>query len=60
MNMERKWKVKGEEMFSKCGWTPYEGMELFGVIEKVFLRGEIAFEEGEVIAKRGSGKLIMS
>jgi len=59
VNMEKKWKVKGEKMFSKCGWTPYEGMELFGVIEKVFLRGETAFEEGEVIAKRGSGKLVM-
>lgn len=32
--------VKTADQFSKCGWTPYEGETLRGVIEKVFIDGK--------------------
>ena len=32
-------KVKAEDQFGKCGWTPYEGTTLRGVIEKVYING---------------------
>ena len=31
--------VKTADQFSKCGWTPYEGEILRGVIEKVYING---------------------
>ena len=31
--------VKAEDQKSKCGWTPYEGETLRGVIEKVYIDG---------------------
>lgn len=32
--------VKAEDQLSKCGWTPYEGETLKGVIESVFVNGK--------------------
>ena len=32
--------VRNEDQLSKCGWTPYEGVELRGVIEKVMVDGQ--------------------
>ncbi len=31
--------VKNEDQLSKCGWTPYDGVTLRGVIEKVLIDG---------------------
>ena len=31
--------VKAEDQLSKCGWSPYEGETLKGVIESVFVNG---------------------
>ena len=32
--------VKTADQFSKCGWTPYEGKTLRGVIEKIYINGK--------------------
>lgn len=45
-------------MFSKAGWTPFEGLQTRGVILKVVLRGISVFEDGQVLAPPGSGRLI--
>ena len=37
---EREFTVKNEEQLSKCGWTPYDGVTLCGVIEKVLIDGK--------------------
>lgn len=32
--------VKSEDQLSRCGWTPYEGVSLKGVIEEIYINGE--------------------
>ena len=32
--------VKSEDQLSRCGWTPYEGVTLKGVIEEIYINGE--------------------
>lgn len=32
--------VKASAQFGKCGWTPYEGTTLRGIIEKVYINGK--------------------
>ncbi len=56
VDLDAKWIVKAAEMKSRCGWSPYEGWELKGQVKKVTLRGEVAFENGEVTAPKGFGK----
>ncbi|MBQ9505408.1 MAG: amidohydrolase family protein, partial [Lachnospiraceae bacterium] len=41
-----------ERQISKCDYCPFEGREIEGVIEKVFLRGELAAENGRALEKR--------
>ena len=37
---EKEFIVKAEDQKSKCGWTPYEGVTLKGVIENVYINGQ--------------------
>jgi dihydroorotase len=37
---EKSFTVRIEDQLSKCGWTPYEGETLKGVIESVFVNGK--------------------
>ena len=49
--------IRNENMHSKCGWTPFDGMEVAACVTKVTLRGEIVFENGRLLAKKGSGRV---
>lgn len=50
------YEVKASEMHSRCGWTPFEGWQVKGRVWKVVLRGEMAFEDGKVLAEPGYGR----
>lgn len=60
VNLKKTQKLTGEKLFTKCGWTPFEGMQVKGRVEKVILRGELAYEAEShfVYAKKGSGKKV--
>ncbi len=40
--------VKNEDQYSKCGWTPYEGETLRGVIETVLIDGKKVLTDGKI------------
>lgn len=44
--------------FTRCGWSPYEGWRVYGAVERVYLRGRLAFAAGEVLLGRGSGRQV--
>jgi dihydroorotase-like cyclic amidohydrolase len=52
------YKVKGEEQFTRCGWTPFEGWKVKGKVRKVILRGVTAFEDGKILVEAGFGQNI--
>lgn len=52
---EAEYNFKNEDMVTKCGWTPFDGWRMRGRVERVVLRGELAFETGKVLAKPGFG-----
>ena len=56
VDMKKKWKITAENRLSKCGWTPFEGKEVYGKIEATYLRGKLAYDGESVISKPGSGK----
>lgn len=43
------WRVKRQDLFSKCGWSAYEGMELVGRPIATYLRGILAYKNGKII-----------
>jgi dihydroorotase len=49
-------KVTSDSLFTKCKWSPFEGLELKGSIESVYLRGRLAYDGQAVLAQPGWGK----
>ena len=51
-----KYEIRAEEMYSRCGWTPFEGWQVKGRVTRVVLRGKDVYKDGEVLAEKGYGK----
>jgi dihydropyrimidinase len=54
----RKVKITNDKLGHAIDHTPYEGMEVTGWAEAVFLRGQLAMQSGKVVAAPGSGKFL--
>ncbi len=52
------WTVRATEMFSRCGWSPWEGQTLRGRVVRTVLHGKVAYEYGKISAQPGSGQNI--
>ncbi|MEO3797367.1 amidohydrolase family protein [Nonomuraea sp. B10E15] len=52
-----RWKLQNENVFSKAGWTPYDGMEMTGRVVATYLRGDLISEHGEPADQR-TGRLV--
>ena len=50
--------ISNDGLFTKCGWTPFAGLPAHGRIRKVWLRGRLVFEDGQVRATPGSGRIL--
>jgi dihydroorotase len=60
VDLKKTKKIAAENLFTKCGWSPFEGMRLRGSVERVFMRGEEVFDGENVFAKPGSGSDLFS
>ncbi len=47
VDLKKEWIVKGEELETKCKWSPFEGKKLRGKVVKVIFRGKETYSEGE-------------
>ncbi|GCE09819.1 dihydroorotase [Dictyobacter aurantiacus] len=50
------YEISNEQVLSKCGWTPFAGTKIKGKIQRVFVRGQLAFEHDICLARPGSGR----
>ncbi len=50
--------ITNADMLHGVDYCSYEGMEQIGNVDKVFLRGNLAVEDGKYIGKKGDGKFI--
>ena len=48
--------IKAADLHSRCGWTPYEGRQVFGRVTRVVLCGRDAYRDGQLLAAPGSGR----
>lgn len=53
---EARWAIRAEHLFSRCGWTPFEGWQVRGKVLRVVLRGQEVYREGQILAEPGYGK----
>jgi dihydroorotase-like cyclic amidohydrolase len=57
---DQEWTITAARTFTRCGWTPFEGQPVRGMVDRVVLRGQTVFEAGMVLAHPGSGKNVRS
>ena len=50
--------ITAQNMVSRAGWTPFEGMKVHGAVRQVTLRGVIVYQDGKVSAPSGFGRRI--
>lgn len=48
VDLDEQWTIPSAMSFSKANWTPFAGMEVVGRVQRVVLRGEIAYIDGKV------------
>lgn len=54
------WEVRAAQNHTRCAWTPFEGQQVVGRVRQVVLRGQVAFQDGQVLAAPGSGRNVRS
>lgn len=52
--------IRASQMFTRSKWTPFEGWPVTGRLERVVLRGQIVYDQGQVLAAPGFGQDIRS
>jgi carbamoyl-phosphate synthase/aspartate carbamoyltransferase/dihydroorotase len=52
------YEIKNEDLLTKAGWSPFAGRRVIGKVTTVTLRGSKVFENGRVLAKPGSGRIL--
>ena len=49
LDPQKSYKAGVDGYETKCGWSPYDGWELFGKVERVVLRGTSLVEHGRIV-----------
>lgn len=50
--------LKNGNMRTKVRWTPFAGIEVRGRVERVVMRDKTVYEQGQILAEPGSGKVL--
>jgi carbamoyl-phosphate synthase/aspartate carbamoyltransferase/dihydroorotase len=50
--------LDGSSLRTKCGWTPFEGMTVRGRVVRVYVRGVLAYADGQVLVPPGFGRAL--
>ena len=50
--------IHNSSLFTKCGWSPFNGWKVKGKVLRVFIRGKKVFDNNKILAKPGFGKII--
>jgi dihydroorotase len=53
VDMNKEKTVKNEELFTKCGWSPFNGWKLKGWPDATIVNGKIVYNENEITERNG-------
>lgn len=57
---EARYTVANHRLYTRCGWTPFAGMVVQGLVRRVTLRGQVVYDvdRPEALAPPGAGRVI--
>lgn len=52
--------IANERLHTRCGWTPFAGMAVSGLVRRVVLRGQVVYDSdlADAMAAPGTGRLL--
>ncbi|MFN2291655.1 MAG: amidohydrolase family protein [Anaerolineae bacterium] len=53
---EARYTLGSQDLHTRCGWTPFEGVPVQGRVRRVTLRGQTAVEDGHITVQPGFGR----
>ncbi|OGE18762.1 hypothetical protein A3J19_01500 [Candidatus Daviesbacteria bacterium RIFCSPLOWO2_02_FULL_41_8] len=53
VDMGENWTIDDKNLQTKCGWTPFVGMQVTGKVKKVVLRGKVVFDGQTIFGPYG-------
>ncbi len=56
VDLDERWRITGDWLYSKCGHTPFENREISGKVKSTILRGKLAYDGENICIKPGEGK----
>lgn len=56
VDLEARWEIRAANTYTRCGWSPFEGWQVRGRVQRVVLRGHEACSDGQVTAPPGFGR----
>lgn len=59
LDPKEEYQIENKNLLTKCGWSPFEGWNVYGKVKRVYIRGQNVYEEGKVLVDRGFGRNIM-
>ena len=54
------WVLPQQGYFTRCNWSPFNGMQVRGRVLRTTLRGRTAYADGQILAPPGSGQVLFS
>jgi len=58
VDMREGWKVENKCLYTKCGWSPFDGRKFVGKAKTTILRGTVIMRDEKVLGTPGYGKYI--
>jgi len=58
VDLKREYRIDSSEFFSRAKYSPFDGWRVRGKPVKTFVGGRLVMDEGEILAKPGSGRTI--
>ena len=60
VDMHRKDIIDASKFYSKAKFSPFDGWKIKGKPVKTFVNGELVVDEGEIVAKPGTGRIVFA
>ena len=60
VDFNQKWTICASKFKSKAKFSPYNGLEVIGKPVKTIVNGSLIMDDGEIVAKPGSGVIVRS
>ncbi len=58
VDLNQSYTLRAKDMYTACGWIPYEGKNIQGRVTHTILRGNVIAKDGKIVGTPGYGRFV--